>query len=852
MEAQSLDFSDLGAKTVQPPPAPTGTPAPGVPAPAQASSNQDNSAPLDFSDLGARPVLAEPPAHEQPGFFERMYQTSGLKSMVDAAKARADEDEFVRTEALGHIKSNNWGSAAELLLKHIGKRAVTSDPAIQTIGGIAQNTYQHGKAAVQAARSGQTGEAIVQAAEAVPVVGSVSEQIGEPLGADLRNKNWSGAAGDVVSAGLQAALALAGGKASVAKAGDTLSAEETAASGLPLKAAGQKIGSEVKAAEQPATQFPRNAGEVQEALSNAAADNKGLPPKEAGQAVQQETQAARTAKGKQVGAAKEVLKKSLPTNVRSDAEYLDQALKEKTAEPDAGFVRNPYTDKEFGDLAPEQRVSVLKRAIDIKTSETGQIPFPKNGESVQTAKAIRDELGEEKLGLKDPNSPLGKLTNKLISGKNPTGGGDLSFSFEDADNARKALNQEIKSEYAKFKAGGDGTLYRRLVDLKSAFDEDLYNTWEEHGDAAAAQNVRQLGREYANIVKEQYQGAAKNLFKTQNPEKIIPNLVTTGAKAESTAQSLLKNMSASGKQTFADSLEREIYNRATKGDGSIDAVRGRDTLNKMGNTAKLILGDDRHSQLSTFLSDAGSKQGETGESVITPAQVNSPERLVYDIVSGGPKSQSTVEGLMSKLSPTSQKVLRDSALREIYRQNTFPNADIDMAGAQRDYSALGDTAKSLFGPDHAANSEFLSAAAQEQAARTTAANKPSLFSKGIKKATRMAGAGFGAYVGGPPGAAVGDILADSLFENGRSGAVRIGISPTDRIVLSPAAAAANRSLLTRFLRAKATGQTAAMTAAYNAIAKQNGDNQNDSGDQNQPSSSTGGSPIGSILAGGRL
>jgi hypothetical protein len=116
----------------------------------------------------------------------------------------------------------------------------------------------------------------------------------------------------------------------------------------------------------------------------------------------------------------------------------------------------------------------------------------------------------------------------------------------------------------------------------------------------------------------------------------------------------------------------------------------------------------------------------------------------------------------------------------------------------------------------------------------------------------MAGAGVGAYVGGPPGAAVGDILADSLFENGRSGAVRIGISPTDRIVLSPAAAAANRSLLTRFLRAKTTGQTAAMTAAYNAIAKQNGENQNDSGDQNQPSSSTGGSPIGSILAGGRL
>jgi hypothetical protein len=176
---------------------------------------------------------------------------------------------------------------------------------------------------------------------------------------------------------LQAGLALVGGKASAAEAGDTLSAEETAARGLPLKAAGQKVTSEVKAASQPATQFPRNPEEVQQALSQAAADNKGLPPKEAGQAVQQETQAARTAKGKQVGAAKETLKKSLPTNVRSDTEYLQQAMKDKAAEPDAGFVRNPSTDKEFGDLTPKQQSEVLQKAQDLKTAETGQIPFPK-------------------------------------------------------------------------------------------------------------------------------------------------------------------------------------------------------------------------------------------------------------------------------------------------------------------------------------------------------------------------------------------------------------------------------------------------------------------------------------------
>ena len=96
----------------------------------------------------------------------------------------------------------------------------------------------------------------------------------------------------------------------------------------------------------------------------------------------------------------------------------------------------------------------------------------------------------------------------------------------------------------------------------------------------------------------------------------------------------------------------------------------------------------------------------------------------------------------------------------------------------------------------------------------------------------MAGAGAGAIAGGPVGAIAGEAVADALFQQGRSGAVKIGISPTERIVLSPAGASANRGLLTRFLKAKATGQTAAMVSAFNALAKQNGENQNDSGDQN--------------------
>jgi len=653
METQSLDFSDLGATTVQPPAAPTGAPAP-IPtasgattaANAQASPNQDNSAPLDFSDLGARPVLADPPAHEQPGFFERMYQTSGLKSMVDAAKARADEDEAVRTEALSHIKSNNWGSAAELLLKHIGKRAISAPglagPGLEAASGIAQNTYQHSKAAVQAARSGQPGEVVVQAAEAVPVVGSVAEQIGEPLGADLRNKNWSGAARDVVSGGIQAALALTGGEAAEGdQARTVMSAEESAAKALPLKEAGQQIQSEAKA--------------------------------------------VRSAKGAEVGAAKEALKKTLPE---------------------------------------------------------GQMPYPESGQAAAIGKKVLDEIGASKLGLKDPDMAKVESLAKQFRDAKTADGKPLSYNMEEAEAEKRALNAKIDALQTKVLQGANGSALRHLKNLRAGFTDDLYDMYEQHGDAVAAQSVRDLGREYAKIVDDQTSGPARTMLKNASPEKIVSTIVSNAAKSQSAVESLMRNMSDEG-----------------------------------------------------------------------------------------------------------QAKLRDSVLKEIYRKNTLPDGRIDMAKAQKTFIGMGDAGKTLFGDSHAETSKFLDAAAREQAVKTAATNKPSLSSRATNKLSRMTGAGVGAYAGGPAGAAVGDILAGSLFELGRSGAVKVGISPTERVVLSPAAVSANRGLLTRFLKAKATGQTAAAVAAYNAL-KDGG--YQPSTEHGQPSASSGGSPIGAILAGGKL
>jgi hypothetical protein len=655
---QSVDIS-AGLVPIQGyvPPA-ANNPASTVPsssaAPSSATPNQPARPKIDIS-AGLVPIdqyqAPEPPVHEQPGFFDRVYQTSGIKGMVDAAKARADEDEAVRNEAAGHLKAHNWGQAAEILLSHIAKRAANAPgvlgPGLDAISGTVNSTLEHGKAAYQAARTGDTGKAVEEAATAVPVVGPAVAQVAKPLGEDIGKRNWSGAAGDVVSGGIQGALALAGGKAA-------------------------------------------EGGEVRSAMSAEETASKGLPLKEAGQQIQSEARAVRSAKGAELGGAKEALKKTLPE---------------------------------------------------------GQMPYPENGQAATVGKKVLDEIGTSKLGLKDPDmAEVESLAKQFTDGKTADGE-PLSYNMEEAEAEKRALNAKIDSLQTKVLQGANGSALRHLKNLRAGFTDDLYDMYEQHGDAAAAQSVRSLGREYAKIVDDQTSGPAKAMLRNASPEKIVSTIVSNGAKSQSAVESLVRNMSDEGQAT-----------------------------------------------------------------------------------------------------------LRDSVLKEIYRKNTLPDGTIDMAKAQKAFNGMGDSAKTLFGDSHADTSKFLDAAAREQAAKTVAANKPSLLSKmGAKGVARMTGAGVGAAAGGPVGAIVGDVVADSLFQQGKSGAVKIGISPTERIVLSPSAASANRGLLTQFLKTKAAGQSAAMVSAYNALAKQNGDNQADSGDQNQPSSSTGGSPIGSILAGeGRL
>src|ERR1700733_5771193 len=187
------------------PPPPAGfQPVQSAPPPPSGFSRVSSSVPpppagfTPVSGSGQQQSEEKPP--EQPGAFERMYEVSGIKGLVDQAKARGDQDEAVQKEVIAAVKSGKYGHAAETLLHHVARSNEDAflGPAGQIIKNTATSTYQHGKAAVQAASQGKVGEAVENAAEAVPILGQVGESVGKPLGTDLGNKNYAGAVGDVV------------------------------------------------------------------------------------------------------------------------------------------------------------------------------------------------------------------------------------------------------------------------------------------------------------------------------------------------------------------------------------------------------------------------------------------------------------------------------------------------------------------------------------------------------------------------------------------------------------------------------------------------------------------------------
>lgn len=374
---------------------------------------------------------------DKAGFLERAYQTSPLKGIIDAAKAKGDADDAARKEISDHLKNGRWGHAAEAILKHVvapaAKEAVMG-PGGDFLSGVAQNTYKHGKAAIEAIGQGDTGEAIAQGAEAVPVVGSVAEQIGEPLGKDLHDKNYGGVAGDVVGGGTSLAL-LKGGKKSAEGLAGAFEGSEAAVPKEPVIAGtklpetvGQSasranptgIGSDIKGVEDVAARLPASGklraigesqqGAAREVLANKAAKT-GAETSTAPEAIEQNATAA-AGKAREAGTAKyqaigeaakdadmgktidtahsilgdETLAKVLPRSAKDALGKVGESLEERES------IAKQIYGKPFNDLDAAKQTEVGKALSG------GE----KTGTDFEAIQKARSELADAAHGMKDP------------------------------------------------------------------------------------------------------------------------------------------------------------------------------------------------------------------------------------------------------------------------------------------------------------------------------------------------------------------------------------------------------------------------------------------------------------------
>lgn len=456
-------------------------------------------------------------------------------------------------------------------------------------------------------------------------------------------------------------------------------------------------------------------------VTQSAADTvpKAKPLQAAGEQVQTEAQAARDVAGKKVASAQEGVKKSVPKNITTDEEFQQRALDARAKVPAKGFSQNPYDGKTFDELGPKEQATVAADAAKLKANETGQLPFPKNGNLTKAAKGVLSDIdSSSKLaGIKDPDvASVEEMASHLAKGLDADGN-PLSASPKEAESLTRAFNSKIDALQSKAEAGGNATAVRHLKNLKGAFSDDLFDVYSQYGDPAAAAALKSANKEYAQIVDRQ----------TSSPVK-------------------------------------------------------------------------------QFLGTA------------------SPERIPSMIVSQGHNAQSAVEGLVKDLSPEGKQVLRDSVLQQIYKKNELPDGTINMQKARKQFYALGDTAKALYGPDLKPATDYLDAASKEMTNRLEAAKQTSTGKQITKKLIRLGATGTGAHALGAPGAVAMDTLAEDLtnafMNQGANGAVKIGISPTEKIVLSPTQAVQARPLITKFLKAKAAGSAAAMASAYQTLKNQ--------------------------------
>jgi hypothetical protein len=574
MSTQPISFDDLGGKQVSPPPAPMNSRAKAAsfaqrPAPAQ-TTQQARPAPIDFSDLGGKRVdqastRQTPPAttpapqpEDKPGILERAYETSGLKGIIDSAKAKGDADDAARKEITEHVKNGRWGHAAEAILKHVvgpAAKAAAMGPEGEFLAGVAQHTYQHGKAAIQAGLEGKGGEAVENTAEAVPILGQIGETIGKPLGQDIGNENYRGVAGDVIGGVGSLALMRAGAKSGSEPVEPVSGAPLAVSEAQPgLARSATKLLSKTGTAEKPMGEFM---GNRTAALRNAAEkiSPEAGTPEVTGAAVQ--------------GGARDVLGKQEQAQ-QLTKDFTDRAAGEvdnarKTATEKAGTQAQQSANKEISDAQ-----SATEQAGKQAQDEATQQLHARRTASVEGGKSLaKDISGADEL-------PVPEGDREIISslrGANEGAKAEESAAHNALSDAAKAKGITVKTQpmqaVAKEVVGLEGPAKDLVM---SSLPATVYKTLEKvasssgEGDVVAGR-ARDFGWDANNLSPEQAKEIQKDLVDhpsvkgDPNSVSEVPYQVMKTARTAvgEALQSARKHFQTTGMGSNAQRVLQQLY-----------------------------------------------------------------------------------------------------------------------------------------------------------------------------------------------------------------------------------------------------------------------------------------------------
>lgn len=149
---------------------------------------------VDPSEVSAVETAAAP---AKPGFWERAYETSGAKGLIDTAKQRDADLRAMYSRVGDHLENGDYGGALSEFAKHAGKVALQTGEDMPAVAILRSQASQIPKA-IAAAKAGDYSTAVGRGLAAVtPLVGPAAADTGDKLGTDVGEGNWKGAAGDL-------------------------------------------------------------------------------------------------------------------------------------------------------------------------------------------------------------------------------------------------------------------------------------------------------------------------------------------------------------------------------------------------------------------------------------------------------------------------------------------------------------------------------------------------------------------------------------------------------------------------------------------------------------------------------